>query len=89
MKILIVAAASFGAILLFLLASASANTALFASNYAWLLALNVIVALSLLALISWQLRSLWAEHQAKVFGSRLRLPLRRTPMRSSTCQPAA
>ncbi|MEF8723949.1 MAG: ATP-binding protein [Candidatus Accumulibacter phosphatis] len=75
MKILIVAAASFGAILLFLLASASANTALFASNYAWLLALNVIVALSLLALISWQLRSLWAEHQAKVFGSRLKLRL--------------
>jgi nitrogen fixation/metabolism regulation signal transduction histidine kinase len=75
MKILIIAAASFGAILLFLLASASANTALFASNYAWLLALNVIVALSLLALISWQLRSLWGEHQAKVFGSRLKLRL--------------
>jgi nitrogen fixation/metabolism regulation signal transduction histidine kinase len=75
MKILIVAAASFGAILLFLLASASANTALFASNYAWLLGLNAIVALSLLALISWQLRSLWGEHQAKVFGSRLKLRL--------------
>lgn len=75
MKILIVAAASFGAILLFLLASASANTALFASNYAWLLGLNAVVALSLLALISWQLRVLWAEHRAKVFGSRLKLRL--------------
>jgi nitrogen fixation/metabolism regulation signal transduction histidine kinase len=29
----------------------------------------------LLALISWQLRSLWGEHQAKVFGSRLKLRL--------------
>ncbi|WP_291983570.1 ATP-binding protein [Candidatus Accumulibacter sp. ACC005] len=75
MKFLIVAAASFGAILLFLLASASANTALFASNYAWLLGLNVIVALSLLALIAWQLRLLWGEHRAKVFGSRLKLRL--------------
>jgi hypothetical protein len=37
MKSLIVAAASFGGILLFLLASASANTALFASHYPWLL----------------------------------------------------
>lgn len=61
MKFLIIAAAAFGAILLFLLASASANTALFASNYAWLLALNAIVALSLLALITWQLRSLWGS----------------------------
>ncbi len=75
MKGLIVAAVSFGGILLFLLASASANTALFASNYAWLLGLNAVVALSLLALICWQLRVLWREHRAKVFGSRLKLRL--------------
>jgi nitrogen fixation/metabolism regulation signal transduction histidine kinase len=75
MKSLIVAAASFGGILLFLLASASANTALFASHYPWLLGLNAIVALSLLALIAWQLHSLWREHRAQVFGSRLKLRL--------------
>ncbi|EXI74882.1 MAG TPA: ATP-binding protein [Candidatus Accumulibacter phosphatis] len=75
MKSLIVAAASFGGILLFLLASASANTALFASHYPWLLGLNAIVALSLLALISWQLHVLWQEHRAQVFGSRLKLRL--------------
>ena len=75
MKSLIVAAASFGGILLFLLASASANTALFARHYPWLLGLNAIVALSLLALIAWQLRILWGEHRAKVFGSRLKLRL--------------
>ena len=75
MKSLIVAAASFGGILLFLLASASANTALFARHYPWLLGLNAIVALSLLALIAWQLWVLWGEHRAKVFGSRLKLRL--------------
>jgi len=75
MKSLIVAAASFGGILLFLLASASANTALFARHYPWLLALNAIVALSLLALIAWQLHALWREHRAQVFGSRLKLRL--------------
>lgn len=75
MKSLIVAAASFGGILLFLLASASANTALFARHYPWLLGLNAIVALSLLSLIGWQLRALWAEHRAQVFGSRLKLRL--------------
>jgi nitrogen fixation/metabolism regulation signal transduction histidine kinase len=75
MKYLIIVAASFGGILLFLLASASANTALFASNYPWLLGINAIVALSLFALIVWQVRDLWNEHRAKVFGSRLKLRL--------------
>ena len=75
MKILIIVAASFGGILLFLLASASANTALFARHYPWLLGLNAVVALSLLALIAWQVRVLWQEHRAKVFGSRLKLRL--------------
>jgi nitrogen fixation/metabolism regulation signal transduction histidine kinase len=75
MKKLIIVAASFGGILLFLLASASANTALFARHYPWLLGLNAIVALSLLALIGWQVRDLWREHRAQVFGSRLKLRL--------------
>lgn len=75
MKSLVIAAALFGGVLLFLLASASGNMALFASHYPWLLGLNAIVALSLLALIVWQLRALWSEHRAKVFGSRLKLRL--------------
>ena len=75
MKYLIIVSASFGGILLFLLASASANTALFASHYPWLLGLNAIVALALFALIVWQVRALWHEHRAKVFGSRLKLRL--------------
>ena len=75
MKYLVIAAASFGAILLFLLASASANTALFARHYPWLLGLNAVVVVSLLGLVGWQLRALWRDHRAKVFGSRLKLRL--------------
>ena len=75
MRILVIIAASFGGILLFLLASASANTALFARYYPWLLGLNAVVALSLFVLIVWQVRALWREHRARVFGSRLKLRL--------------
>lgn len=75
MKYLLIAAASFGAILLFLLASASANTALFARHYPWLLGLNAVVALALLGLLGWQVRALWRDHRAKVFGSRLKFRL--------------
>ncbi|MDQ5915048.1 MAG: hypothetical protein QG584_939 [Pseudomonadota bacterium] len=75
MKVLLIVAAAIGAILLFLLASASANTALFARHYPWLIGLNVIVALALLSLVGWQLRQLWQEHRQKVFGSRLKLRL--------------
>jgi len=74
-KTLIIIASSFGGILLFLLASASANTALFAQHYPWLLGLNAVVALSLFVLIVWQVKLLWKEHRAKVFGSRLKLRL--------------
>ncbi|MBK9029112.1 MAG: hypothetical protein IPN98_15435 [Propionivibrio sp.] len=48
---------------------------MFASNYPWLLGLNAFVALSLLVLIIWQVRDLWREHQARIFGSRLKLRL--------------
>ncbi|MDR2112522.1 MAG: HAMP domain-containing protein [Candidatus Accumulibacter sp.] len=75
MRPLVVIASSLGGILLFLLAWASANTALFAKHYPWLLGLNAIVALALFALIVWQVRLLWREHRAKVFGSRLKFRL--------------
>ena len=75
MKALVVVAAAVGTILLFLLASASANTSLFAQHYPWLLGLNALMALALAGLVAWQLRSLWREYRAKVFGSRLKLRL--------------
>ncbi len=61
-----------GAILLFLLASASANTALFAQNYPWLLAINGFAAAALLVLVGLQLRRLRQDFRGGVFGSRLK-----------------
>ena len=75
MKILAIVAAAVAAILLFLLASASANTALFARHYPLLLGLNGVVALALLALVMVQLRNLGREYRQRVFGSRLKLRL--------------
>lgn len=72
--VLVVAAAIAG-ILLFLLATASANTPLFARNYTLLLGLNGVIALGLASLVFVQLRGLWQEYQARRFGSRLKLRL--------------
>lgn len=68
----IIVAALAGAVLLFLLASASANTTLFASHYALLVGLNAALALALLVLVGVQLQRLWREYRAQVFGSRLK-----------------
>lgn len=71
---LIVAAAIAG-ISLFLLASASANTDLFAGAYPYLLGLNGMVAVALAGLVGLQLRGLWREYKARQFGSRLKFRL--------------
>jgi PAS domain S-box-containing protein len=75
MKKLLIAGAALAVILLFLLASASANTALFAAHYTLLLGLNASVAAALLALLTVQLRNFRREYRARVFGSRLKLRL--------------
>lgn len=56
MRIFLIIVAAFAAILLFLLTSASANTALFAGQYRLLLGITVAVAATLLGLVLWQLR---------------------------------
>lgn len=69
-------AAALGAIFWFLmLLSTSAETGLFARHYTLLIGINVAITLILLVLVGWQLRSLWLEHRARVFGSRLKLRL--------------
>ncbi len=69
-------AAALGAIVWFLLLlSAAADTALFPRNYTLLIALNALLAIAMLALVGWQLRSLWRDYQAQVFGARLKLRL--------------
>ena len=72
MRVALAVIAALGAILLFLLASASANTALFAENYPWLLAINGAAALALLVLVGLQLRRLRRDFTRGVFGSRLK-----------------
>ena len=69
-------AAAVGGILWFLLLmSTAADTVIFSRNYPLLIGLNIVLALGMLGLVGWQLRSLWRDYQAQVFGARLKLRL--------------
>ncbi len=69
-------AAALGAILWFLLLmTTAADTAIFTRHYPLLIGLNVVLALAMVGLVSWQLRSLWRDYRAQVFGARLKLRL--------------
>jgi nitrogen fixation/metabolism regulation signal transduction histidine kinase len=74
-RVVVIVAAALAGISLFLLASASANTDLFAGTYPFLLALNGVVAVALAALVGVQLRDLWREYRTRQFGSRLKYRL--------------
>ena len=58
-------------ILLFLLASASENTAFFEKNYSLLVGINILVATALLVLISLMLVRLYNRYKRGKFGSKL------------------
>src|SRR5450830_257530 len=58
-------------ILLFLLASASENSALFDQHYPWLLGLNVLATVSLLVLVILLLTRLYKRYRSGKFGSKL------------------
>jgi len=73
MKYALVISVLLGVILLFLLAAASGNTALFSHHYALLLGLNAALALAVLGLVGYQLWVLTSKLRARVFGSRLTL----------------
>jgi nitrogen fixation/metabolism regulation signal transduction histidine kinase len=69
-------AAAVGVILWFLLLmSTAADTVLFSRNYPLLIGLNIALALGMVGLVGWQLRTLWRDYQAQVFGARLKLRL--------------
>ncbi len=69
-------AATLGAILWFLLLmSTAADTAIFTRHYPLLIGLNIVLALAMVGLVSWQLRSLWRDYRAQIFGARLKLRL--------------
>jgi nitrogen fixation/metabolism regulation signal transduction histidine kinase len=74
-RYVLLACACLGVIFLFLLATASANTALFARGYDLLLVLNVTMVVILMGLVGYQLLRLRRNLKAGVFGSRLAVRL--------------
>ncbi|MDH4191745.1 MAG: ATP-binding protein [Betaproteobacteria bacterium] len=75
MKILIIVGAALAGVLLFLLATASADTSLFAENYPVILVLNAALAGLLATIVGYQLTDLARKFRRRVFGSRLTLRL--------------
>ena len=75
MKYLILFSGLLGALLLYLLSSASANTDLFSHNYYTLLALAGLLALCLCALVAYQLWQLRGKIKSQIFGAKLTLRL--------------
>ncbi|OLC67301.1 MAG: hypothetical protein AUH79_04450 [Betaproteobacteria bacterium 13_1_40CM_4_64_4] len=71
MRYALLACACLGVIFLFLLATASANTALFARSYDLLLVLNGAMVALLMGVVGYQLLRLRKHLKAGVFGSRL------------------
>ena len=74
-KYLLVVCAVVGMVTLYLLATASANTALFAQHYPLLLGLNGGLAVCLAVLLGYQLYALRQKLAAGVFGAKLTLRL--------------
>jgi len=72
MKILLAVVAGLSAMLVFLLASASADTALFSQHTPLLIGMNALAALVLLGLVGTQVQRLFREYRAGVFGARLK-----------------
>lgn len=75
MKTFLIFTAGLGAVLLYLLSTASANTALFERHYQLLLAFNGALVILLAGLVGYQLRELRRKLKNKVFGSKLTLRL--------------
>jgi nitrogen fixation/metabolism regulation signal transduction histidine kinase len=75
MKWLVLVGGAVAAVGLFLLATASGDTAIFARHYPLLLGLNAALAALLAALVIAQLVILARRHRARVFGARLTLRL--------------
>ena len=75
MRWLLLVLACLGAISLFLLATASANTELFAKSIDTLLVINGVLGALLMAVVGAQLWQLWRKRRSGVFGSRLAVRL--------------
>lgn len=71
MKYVIVIGVGLGMVLLFLLATAGANTEFFERRYRLLIALNIIIVLFLMVIVGYLLWRLAGRLRARKFGSRL------------------
>jgi len=74
-KYVVFIAIALGAVLLYLLSHASANTAVSGQSYTVLLALNIVLAGSLAIVVGWQLWRLFRQIKVQAMGSRLALRL--------------
>ena len=75
MRYLLLVCVGLGVAAVFLLASVSANTALFSEYYPLLLAVNLVIAVLLAGMVAYQLVSLRRRLKAGVFGAKLTLRL--------------
>ena len=75
MRLLLIIGGTVAAAGLFLLATASADTTLFARHYPLLLGLNAVLAALLATLVGYQLVALGRRYRRRVFGARLTLRL--------------
>ncbi len=75
MRVLTALALGLGALMLYLLSTASANTALFAADLPLLLAIGVAMVVALVLLVGYQLLLVRRRLRARVFGSKLTLRL--------------
>ncbi len=75
LRYLLIVGCAVGAILLFLLASASENTDFLDRHYKWLFALNALVALALFSLVILMLARLYKRYRRGKFGSKLMVRL--------------
>ncbi|MGZ3236353.1 MAG: ATP-binding protein [Burkholderiaceae bacterium] len=71
LRYLLILGGAIVSILLFLLASASENSAAFDKHYPWLLGLNALVAVGLLVLVTLLLARLYQRYRRGRFGSKL------------------
>ncbi|OGB27597.1 MAG: PAS domain-containing sensor histidine kinase [Burkholderiales bacterium RIFCSPLOWO2_02_FULL_57_36] len=71
LRYMLIVGGAVAGILLFVLASASANSAFFDQHYPWLLGLNALIAVALLGLVILLLIRLYKRHKRGKFGSKL------------------
>ena len=71
MKYVFIGSIAIGALLLLMLAAASANTSLFSRYYPLLIALNAGFAIAVAGLLIYQLAVIAHQRRRKVFGSQI------------------